>query len=393
MTPAASGPEPEAARTTGGRWKGVAQVVIVLAAAAAAVYFARAPGGTPAAAAAADAAAAPESAPPAVAVIHPASTSAAREVRATGVVAAAAGVGLRSRVSGEVVAVSPALRSGGSFSAGEPLLRIDPTDYEIRLEAAQAQLRHAQARLALQELRGEAGRRRYLRRNPDSEVPPLIARVPHVAREQARVDRALTGVRSAELDLRRTTLSLPFDGWVTGSSVAVGQVVGPAAALAQVFAKDAIEVEARVSQEDLDSLQPIAGRAAAVLTGGRTFAAAVQRVSAVADPQSRQVTLYLTFAEEVELPDLPRPGAFASVTLAGPPLDGVIVLPESAEQFGGSIWVVEDDALRSLQPRSLGRTAAGWLVEAFDTGQGVVVGRVAEARAGLPVTPVTERGP
>ena len=392
MTPAASGPEPEAARTTGGRWKGVAQVVIVLAAAAAAVYFARAPGGTPAAAAA-DAAAAPESAPPAVAVIHPASTSAAREVRATGVVAAAAGVGLRSRVSGEVVAVSPALRSGGSFSAGEPLLRIDPTDYEIRLEAAQAQLRHAQARLALQELRGEAGRRRYLRRNPDSEVPPLIARVPHVAREQARVDRALTGVRSAELDLRRTTLSLPFDGWVTGSSVAVGQVVGPAAALAQVFAKDAIEVEARVSQEDLDSLQPIAGRAAAVLTGGRTFAAAVQRVSAVADPQSRQVTLYLTFAEEVELPDLPRPGAFASVTLAGPPLDGVIVLPESAEQFGGSIWVVEDDALRSLQPRSLGRTAAGWLVEAFDTGQGVVVGRVAEARAGLPVTPVTERGP
>ena len=392
MTPAASGSEPDAAGATGGRWKGIAQIVIVLAAAAAAVYFARAPGGTPAAAAA-DAAAAPESAPPAVAVIHPASTSAAREVRATGVVAAAAGVGLRSRVSGEVVAVSPALRSGGSFSAGEPLLRIDPTDYEIRLEAAQAQLRHAQARLALQELRGEAGRRRYLRRNPDSEVPPLIARVPHVAREQARVDRALTGVRSAELDLRRTTLSLPFDGWVTGSSVAVGQVVGPAAALAQVFAKDAIEVEARVSQEDLDSLQPIAGRAAAVLTGGRTFAAAVQRVSAVADPQSRQVTLYLTFAEEVELPDLPRPGAFASVTLAGPPLDGVIVLPESAEQFGGSIWVVEDDALRSLQPRSLGRTAAGWLVEAFDTGQGVVVGRVAEARAGLPVTPVTERGP
>ena len=391
VTPAGSGSEPAGAGRTGGRWKGVAQVVVVLAAGAAAIYFARAPAGTRAAGG--EPAAAPASSRPAVDVIHPAVTSAAREVRATGVVTAAAGVGLRSRVSGEVVAVSPALRSGGSFTAGQPLVWIDPTDYEIRLEAAQAQLRHAQARLAVQELRGEARSLRFLRENPDSEAPPLVARAPQIAREQARVDRALTGVRRAEIDLRRTTLSLPFDGWVTGSDVAVGQVVGPAVALAQVFAKDAIEMEARVSQEDLDSLQPITGRAAAVRAGGRAFAAAVQRVSAVVDPQSRQVTLYLAFAEEVALPDLPRPGAFASVTLSGPPLDGVMVLPEAAEQFGGSVWVVEDGALQSFQPRSLGRTGDGWLVEAFDPGQGVVIGRVAEARTGLPVTPVTDRGP
>ena len=274
------------------------------------------------------------------------------------------------------------------------MLWIDPRDYEIRLEAAQATLRHAQARLAVQEARAEAGRRRFLRRNPDAEAPALVARVPHIAREQARVDRALTNVRSAELDLSRTTLSLPFDGWVRSSKVAVGQVVGPAAALAQVFAKDAIEVEAHVSQEDLGSLQPIVGRAAMVHAEGRTFAAAVQRVAAVVDLQSRLITLYLAFAqEEVELRDLPRPGAFATVTLEGPPLDGVMVLPEAAEQFGGSVWVVEDGVLQAVRPRSLGRTRAGWLVEAFDPRQGVVIGRVAQARTGLPVTPVEDRGP
>ena len=367
------------------QWRGIAQLVVVAIAVFVAVYFARAPSSDALFEDVQTVEAVPR---PTVNVVRPAVTSAAREVRTTGVVAVVGGVSVRTRVGGEVVFVAPQMRSGGSFAAGETLLRIDRHDHGLRLEGAQARLRHAQARLAKQQLKGEAGSAKYRRDNPGAEVPPLVARVPQIAEEQALVDLAQNGIEIAELNLSHTVVSLPFDGWVTTGNVQVGQVVGSTMPIAQVFAKDAVEVEARISQEDVNALRPIMGRAARVAVGGPrgpVFDVAVQRVSPVVDPQSRLVTLYLAFAEEVDLAALPRPGTFANITLEGSPLDGVMVLPAAAEQSKGSVWIVEDGALASATPRSLGHIRAGWLVQAFDAGQGVVVGKVPGARAGLPV--------
>ena len=61
------------------------------------------------------------------------------------------------------------------------------------------------------------------------------------------------------------------------------------------------------------------------------------------------------------------------------------VLPESVLQERGSVWVVDGGVLRSFVPRELGRIADGWVVEAFDAGEGVVVGTLPGARAGLAV--------
>ena len=367
------------------QWQGIAQLIVAAVVVFVAIYFARAPSSD----ALVDAVQTVEAVPrPTVNVVRPVVTSAAREVRTTGVVAVVGRVGVRARINGEVVFVAPAMRSGGSFAAGETLLRIDRRDHGLRLEGAQAGLRHAEARLAKQKLKGEAKSAEYRRDNPGAEVPPLVARVPQIAREQARVDVAQNALELAELNLSYTTVSLPFDGWVITSNVQVGQVVGPAMPLAQVFAKDAVEVEARISQEDANALLPIMGRAARVFVGGprgQVFDVSVQRVAPVVDPQSRLVTLYLAFAEGIDLATLPRPGTFANISLEGSPLDGVMVLPEAAEQSEGSVWIVEEGALASVTLHSLGRIRAGWLVQAFDPGEGVVVGKVPGARAGLPV--------
>ena len=85
----------------------------------------------------------------------------------------------------------------------------------------------------------------------------MVARVPQIAEEQALVDLAQNGIEIAELNLSHTVVSLPFDGWVTTGNVQVGQVVGSTMPIAQVFAKDAVEVEARISQEDVNALRPI----------------------------------------------------------------------------------------------------------------------------------------
>lgn len=367
------------------QWRGVAQLVVVAVVAIVAIYFARAPDSD----ALVEEVPRLQPQPPTVDVVRPAVTQAAREVRTTGVIAVSARVGLRSQVAGEVVFVSPKLASGGAFEAGETLVRIDRRDHGLRLESAQARLRHVQARLSKQQLKGERRSERHRRDNPGAEVPALVARTPQIAREQALVDAALNAVELAELHLSRTDVSLPFAGRVIAAEVQVGQMAGPTTRLAQVFPKDAIEVEARISLEDLDALAPIIGRVAEVAAGGQVFNAAVQRVSSVIDLQSRLATLYLDLPADVA--SLPRPGTFANVTLEGPPMDGVLVLPEAAEQANGSVWIVEQNALKSFAPRSLGRIHAGWLVQAFDTGDGVVVGKVPAGRDGLRVQPKPAR--
>ena len=71
--------------------------------------------------------------------------------------------------------------------------------------------------------------------------------------------------------------------------------------------------------------------------------------------------------------------------MEGPAYEDVYVLPESVVQERGSVWVVRNGLLSAFTPTTLGRTAAGWVVQAFDAGEGVVVGTLPAAREGLEV--------
>ena len=362
-----------------GGWRGTLQIVVIVAGVLVAIWFARAPRGQ----AHVDDLRLAEPGVPTVTVIRPTAGEAARNVRTTGAVTILDGVRLFSHNHGEVVYVAPALRNGGSFSAGETLVRIDQRDATNRLEAARARVRYAEARLLRQEHKAEAAIAEFHRDHPGEEPPPLVARTARIAEKQADLDRARKGVEQAEIVLSRTEISVPFDGQVAGARATVGQVVARDTPLGLVYQNGALQVEAQISQEELAGLEPIVGRRATVRAGGRDFAASVDRVAAVVDRESRLVTLFLAFRGNPR--NLPRPGTFAIVGLGGPVLTDIFTLPEAAEQPGGRIWVVDGGALHAVEPTTLGRTEAGWLVEAFDARQGVVVGRVAGARQGLAV--------
>lgn len=365
--------------------RGIVQLVLIIAAVMVAIYFARGPGRL---AKEDSGLIVGKSHAQTVNIITPEVVSAARKIRLTGVISVSGIFGLRSKVSGEVVSVSPVFRSGGAFSAGETLVLLDRVDYEIALRAANARLRHAEARLLEQELKGESGRKDFESSFPGAEVPPLVLRTPHILQAQAAVDRAREGVKKAELDLSRTIVSLPFDGRVKTTAVEVGELAGPGRPIGSVFADSAIQVRLQASHEELAALEPVIGRSAAVSAAGETFEAVVERVGADADLESRMVTLYLAFKKNAGPKGFMRPGTFANIVFEGPQIDNVFVLPEVAEQARGIIWVVENSTLKSITPNSFGRNDTGWLVEAFDPGDGVVIGRVVDARPGLAVMAV-----
>lgn len=314
-----------------------------------------------------------EAPPPLVAVIRPAAASTVLRVAATGSVDVRNRVALIPQVGGRVVSLSPALRPGGTFTAGEELLTIERRDFELAYDQARAEIATAQSNLMLQQAQSNAARANYALLHPGEAVPALVARIPQIAQAKAQLAAASARADIAALDLARTSFSLPFAGHVAESSAEIGQVLNRGQAFGQAFAEDAVEVTVPIPPDDLKSLAPAAGRRATVRYGEGALPASVERVSPELDARSRFATLYLKFDADA---DPPPPGTFVDVEIEGPALANTFLLPDAAEQVNGSVWVVAGGILKRVTPRTLARSTEGWLVAAFDAADGVVLGAV-----------------
>ena len=367
------------------KWKGILQLAVIVFVIAAAIFFARAPdreflelesGGGLA------------RVEPTAAVIQPEPTTAAHNVVLTGTVGTLGEVTVIPEATGDIVYVAENFRNGGEFSADETLVQIDTTTYEILLANAQLELEYAEAYLREvldKQSRGDLS----LESNPDGEIQIWMDLDGEIDQAEARVGMARNRVTLREIALDETRVRMPFDGYVMDTRISVGQVVNSQSSrIGQVYAKNELRVRVPISTFDLDSLQPAVGRAAEVTVDGRVYRTEVERVSRQVDIETRLASLYLLVLDQENAEFLPQPGAFADVIVEGPQRDNVFVLPEASMQINGSVWLVNDGALVSFTPESLGYTGEGWLVTAFDTMDGVVVGSVSGAREGLGVNPV-----
>ena len=362
-------------------WVGWAQVGLLAVALAAGIYFARSPSVAPIGADSIRSAEAPS-----VRVLHPEIGSHSLTVALTGEVHARATVALRPLAAGRVVEVSPALRAGGTFSAGETLLVVDPEDTQLRLERAQALLAAARGRLRRHRDQGALDAEAYRERNPGSEVPAAVARLAQIERFEGRVRAAAVDVELAEMRLAETRFSLPFDGTVIAAPVSVGDIVSPANGAGTAFRTGHLETRAPIPVSDLAYLGDPRGRPALVLAQGQRFEAVVSQVSSVLAPRTRLSMLLLDFADA----SAPPPGTFVGVRLEGPAFDDAYLLPPEAHRADDSVWVVDGGKLSRETPRTLGRTDSGWIVAAFDVRDGVVLGAVPGERAGLAVRALAE---
>lgn len=315
-----------------------------------------------------------------VQVLRPEVQSAAETLVATGSVAVRNPVALVSQVSGRIQTISSDLKVGGAFAAGDLLLRIDPQDFELALAQAQAEIDSAQANLALQQAQSEAAIANYALLNGRKAVPPLVAKLPQIQQGRALLAGAKARAEVARLNLARTELRMPFAGKVTGTSAEVGQLLTQGVAFGEVFALDAVEAIVPIAPTALSRLQPIVGRTATIRAGSQEVTASVDRVAAELDAQTRFARLYLKLPAD----SLP-PGTFVEASFAGPQLDNTLSLPIESEQPNGRLWVVKDSRLVAITPKLHFRTATQLVVDAFPSGDGIVVGSVPSAREGMPV--------
>jgi RND family efflux transporter MFP subunit len=269
------------------------------------------------------------------------------------------------QVAGRVVYVHSELRAGGVIRANEKIAQIDPRDYELAVRQAQVAVADAEARLDTEIAEAEVERPEWAQPNAETG-PDALRRLRElrIRRARAALELAETQLALTELELERTTISLPFSAMITGKVVELGQYVQIGQRLATAHGIDAFEIEVLLDDEDLarvDALRSPAAladgtdgelapvRVRAEFAGVRhTWNGYVTRTAGRVDPASRKVPVVVEIAKPLEAsagkPPL-WPGVVAEVLIAGKTLDHAIAVPLEAVREGNRVWLVDDGRL------------------------------------------------
>ncbi len=359
-----------------------------------------------------------------------------------------------AQVSGEVEFVHPELEKGAILPAATEIVRISPSDFILAIRQAEANIRSAEAQLAelsvnetntadlikierralelneahlkrKQDLleRGTisqsalelAQRETLTQRKKVQDLENTLRLLPtqrEVQREQIAVFK--TQLQSAELDLARTRIKLPFDARIAEVNIEAGQFAQAGSALVETDSIDVAEIEAQlpISQframvrasvpggldvsftaESLSKIVERIGFEATVRlrTGDEIieWPARFARVSDRIDPQTRTIGAIVAVddayaqASPGERPPLTK-GMFVEIETRTRATKQRIVVPRSA-LHDGKLYLVNDAGRLELRSVTV-EFAQGDLVvisQGIESGERVVVSDLIPAVEGM----------
>lgn len=138
-----------------------------------------------------------------------------------GVTQASASVLVQSHVTGSLTRV--AVKEGDAVAKGDLLIEIEPRPYQLALEAAQAKLMIAEAKLQAASIES-ANARSLLEKNVISRDQTEL-KLAAEAEAKAALELSKVEVQQAELTLSWTRITAPIDGKVTHLRVSEGGLV------------------------------------------------------------------------------------------------------------------------------------------------------------------------
>jgi len=287
---------------------------------------------------------------------------------------------LSPEISGIVAEVSPALVPGGFFEAGELLVQLEPTDYELAATQAVAQVIAATARLIREEAEAEVASAEWAELGGGRTPSPLTLRKPQLAEAQAALASAEAAVEQAHRELDKTALRAPFAGRVSSENVDVGQFVSRGAPLAVLQSVETAEVRLPIppGQAGYADL-PIpwregmgGGRPEVRLSGklGRSthvWTGTVVRTESELDSKTRMIIA----VAEVKNPyqrqdDEERPplltGLFVNAEIVGHTLENVFEIPRDALRGRDELLLVDQESRLRFRTVDVIRSERGRVV-------------------------------
>jgi RND family efflux transporter MFP subunit len=255
---------------------------------------------------------------------------------------------LSAEVSGAIVSISPKFIAGGVFRKGEELMRIDPTNYTVAVDRAEAMLTQRQIEFdGAEKLRSQGYR-------AESEYASAAA-----ALAAAKADLV-----NAQRNLERTRIGLPYAGMVRAKEADLGQYVNPGTRLGVTFATDFAEVRLPLTDQDLGFIDlpgaadisksgSIAGPSVTLsaVQKGKTssWQAQIVRTEGVVDEKSRVTYAVARIVDPYKLEPsdhsesaLPM-GTFVAADIVGTTVPNIVRIPRSALRANNQLMFIDSD--------------------------------------------------
>jgi len=282
------------------------------------------------------------------------------DVYAQGEVKAKTRIELAAQVGGRIEWVSNQFIAGGNVKAGNPLLQIEKIDYELALSQAEAALANARVLLEKAEADANVARQQLAGvKNPS----PLALKIPQVKEAKANVKAAEASLARAQLNLDRTTISLPYDARISATRAEVGQYIAPGQSLASIFGVDEVMVRLALKQDELASLGlPIGFNTTDYANAPRVIFSAdianrhyqwegfISHIEASIDESTRMVHAIARLPSPYDSANLDRGmpmavGLYVNAKIGGKQADSIVAIPRAALRPGDRVFVISAGAL------------------------------------------------
>ncbi len=306
---------------------------------------------------------------------------------------------LVAQVRGSIVEISSTFKEGSFVKKGTRLIQIDPRTYGLEVKRCKVRIKQSEAELKRlkQELvnlksrvkiaRSDAtlAKNEYLRLKKlierkvigqsqlDKSEQAYLASQERVQalenqmaliepqKEQLIASRDMAEVlyEQAKLDLERSGIDAPFDGWVLDKAIEVGQHVNVGQLLGSIYRSGKLDIEVRIPAKDfkwfpagLGQDTPVAADVVFDNAGQQNiWSGHVARVKAMMDERTRTLPMV------IEVDDAAidgqkmnsfrlRPGMFVTIKIKGKKIDQAFVVPRHVVYPGDIVYTVKENHLK-----------------------------------------------
>jgi RND family efflux transporter MFP subunit len=313
---------------------------------------------------------------------------------------------LVAQVRGPIVGLSPAFKEGSFVKKGNRLIQIDPRTYGLEVERRKVQIKQSEAELKrleqevvnlnsrLKIAKSDAGlaKNEYLRLKKlierkviaqsqlDKSEQAYLAsqeRLQALENQMALIgpqkeqliaarDMARVLHEQAKLDLERSAIDAPFDGWVLEKAIEVGQHVNVGQQLGSIYRSGKLDIEVRIPAKDFKWFPADLGSDAPVGVdvlfdnAGQSYSWSghVARVKAMMDERTRTLPMVIEVDELATAtpetnPFRLRPGMFVTIRIKGKQIDNAFVVPRHVVYPGDVVYIVKENHLQIKEVKIL----------------------------------------
>lgn len=295
---------------------------------------------------------------------------------------------LSASVQGNVTAVNADFLVGGEVKAGQVLVSIEPSHYDLAVVQAQARVAEMQRQLAEEHAAALQAQREWQVLG-QGKATPLSLHEPQLAEINAKLKQANAELAIAQKQRRACDVITPFTGRISAKTVMPGQFVNVGQSLGRLYALDTMEVRLPVTFKQAAYLEPPTAsehNKVQLTLGNVTKQAELVRREGQIDT-SNGLEYWVARLRQPESKTAWYPGSFVEAQIQGRELEAVFVLPQAVLTDRQQVLVVDQhNRLRITAVNILQiQDQHVWIDKGLQTGDRVVLSGVDIAIDGMAV--------